>query len=1392
MYLIYDTETTGKALNFKADYTDTENWPRIVQIAWELHDAHGKLINAENHIIKPEGFKIPFAATQIHGISTERAEKEGKPLRWVLERFNADLQKTQLIAGHNIVGFDNNVTACEFYRLGIETNLLKIKTFDTMLNTIDFVALPGGRGGGFKYPSLSELHQKLFGTRFEDAHDAAYDVSANAKCFFELFKHELIAPLGEVAVESIVYQAPDLDNSNFKTKEETNTNIPTVGIATTLTAIPYVPLHVHSMYSVLQSTASIKKMIKFVKEIGCKGLAITDLSNLYGALEATNAVAGIEDFKLIIGTELFLAKDRKRTSFTKDDRDIRFPQLLIAKNQQGYQNLCKLSSIGYIEGGYEGCSRIDKELLLTNKEGIIALSGSTKSIIHSTIINQGEDAGEREFEWWLNHFGENFYVCIQRHGIEEEDYINPILLEWCKKYKVKYVAANESFYMKPEDADVHDVLLCVKEGEKKSTPIGKGREHRFGFTNKNFYIRKPEEMTKLFADIPEALTNTIEIADKCQTPVIKRKIMLPKFELPKGLSEDDYLRELTYQGAAKRYPAITPEIKERLDFELDVIKKMGFPGYFLIVQDFINKGREMGVAVGPGRGSAAGSAVAFCTGITNIDPIAYNLLFERFLNPERVSMPDIDVDFDDRGRQRVIEYVVAKYGKNQVAQIITYGAMKAKSAIKDAGRVLEYPLNETNQLAKLIPESPDITFEKAFAEVPELKNIYENDKTVRGDVLRTAVKLEGCVRNVGVHAAGVIIAPSDLLDCVPVTTAKDAELLVTQFEGKVIEEAGMLKMDFLGLKTLTIIQDAIALIEKNHGTKIDIDKIPFDDAKTFELYQKGLTVGTFQFESVGMQKYLRELKPTNIEDLIAMNALYRPGPLQYIPNYINRKHGREAVEYPHPLLENILKPTYGIMIYQEQVMQAAQIMAGYSLGGADLLRRAMGKKKPEEMAKQREIFVKGAKEVNGIPEAKALEVFAMMEQFAGYGFNRSHAAAYSVVAYQTAYLKANYTAEYMAAVLSNSMGNLDKISEFLDECKNLGVEVLVPDVNESEGSFTVNKQGAIRFGLAAIKGAGEAAIESIIDERKKNGNYNSIFDFIKRQNLRIINKRVLEALVYSGAFDCFADINRAQYFFEEAGSTGIEKLIRYATAKQAEKNTSQASLFGTNNGTVASVNAFKLPVCPPWSQTDQLQYEKEVIGIAISGHPLDAFKTLFKGRLKSISQIDDFREKEIEIGGIILDVNIRRDKNDNEFALFTVQDYSGNARIAVFKETFLKTKHLLNVNSAVYVRGKVKERWNSPGVYELFPDNIKLLADLQENIKKIILQVPIYAISQQLITEIEALAQQSKGKAMLYVNIFDDTEKIKLNMFSKKYKLDPTPDVLKAFSKFQGIEIVTA
>ncbi|GAB4398597.1 MAG: DNA polymerase III subunit alpha [Microscillaceae bacterium] len=1384
MYLIFDTETTGFPKNFEAPYTDLDNWPRMVQIAWQLHDGRGQLLQAENHIIFPEGYTIPYNAEKVHGISTQIAQEEGKPLAEVLTWLARDVARAEVLIGHN-VQFDLNVTGAEFLRAKVFSQLWDKQSYDTKSEaTAELCQLPGGKGGKFKWPTLTELHQKLFGEGFDDAHDAAYDVSATARCFFGLIAQKIAPTYDQTAPEAIRYEAPALDAANFvRRKESKGIQIPPEFRGKLDASLPFVHLHTHTQFSILQSTTPVKKVVAQAKAMGMEALAITDYGNMHAAFNAVSA--GFEEgIKIILGCEVFVAEDRHRKKFTKNEPDRRFSQVLLATDKASYHRLSKLCSLGYIEGYYAGYPRVDKALVAEHAEGLIALTGGLGGEIPSLILNVGEHAAEEAFVWWHQLFGENFYVSLQRHGLEEEERVNEVLLRLAAKYGVKPVVAHSSYYLRREDADAHDTLICVKDAEKKSTPIGRGRGHRFGILpNEEYYFKSPQEMNELFSDIPVALENIQEIVDKCQPYKLQRDILMPRFVVPEGFTDqDDYLRYLTYRGAEKKYVEITPDIRARLDLELEVIKNMGFPGYFLIVQDFINAAKDMGVFVGPGRGSAAGSAVAFCIGITNIDPIAYDLLFERFLNPERVSMPDIDIDFDDEGRQAAIDYVVEKYGKNQVAQIITYGTMAAKMAIKDVARVQELPIEDSNRLAKYVPEKPGTKLKDAYAEVPELREILRQDSK-EARILKEALVLEGSVRNTGIHAAGVIIAPDDLTQYIPVCTAKDAELLVTQFDGKVVESAGMLKMDFLGLKTLTILKDALRLIEKNHQIQIDLDTIPLEDEKTFALYQRGDTIGTFQFESEGMQMYLRKLKPTNIEDLIAMNALYRPGPLQFIPLYIDRKHGREIVEYPHPLLEPILKNTFGIMVYQEQIMQTAQILAGYTLGGADILRRAMGKKKKEEMDKQRQIFVKGAQEKNQIPEAKANEIFDVMAKFAEYGFNRSHSAAYSVVAYQTAFLKANYPAEYMAAVLTHNMGNIEKVTFFIEEAQRQQVPVLGPDINESEAAFTVNLQGQIRFGLAAIKGTGDAAISAIIEERSKGGRFLDIYDFTRRIDLRTVNKKSFESLAYAGAFDGFG-IDRAQYFATvDNHDNFIEKLIKYGNAFKKEKETASVSLFGGN--TAQEIARPLPPQSKPWTRLEKLTHEKFVVGFYISGHPLEQYRGALRTlKVCSLDALAPYERQGVKIAGIVTAKSVRYSKQGNPFTIFTLEDFKKSLEIPLFNQSHEAFSEDIQVNKLLLISGKVKKDFREEDKYTLEVEEVQDLEEMQEkHCQGLELYLDIDSITPGLIDTLFTMIQKYPGDKQLKIKVIDRKESLLTDLTSYQHRIQIDNGLLSALER---------
>ena len=1141
----------------------------------------------------------------------------------------------------------------------------------------------------------------------------------------------------------------------------------------------FVHLHVHTQYSLLDGASSIPAMLDKAKADGQKACAISDHGNMFGVFEFVKE-ANKRNLLPIVGCEFYMVEDRHRKNFTRQERDNRHHQLLLAKNPEGYKNLSKLCSLGYVEGLYSKWPRIDKELLLKYHEGLIATSCCLGAEIPQAIIHKGEEEAEKIFLWWLDLFGDDFYVELQRHfipnidgtGISQED-VNQVLLRFARKHGVKIICTNDSHYINREDSEPHDVLLCVNTAELKATPIGEGPGNRFGFYNDEFYFKTQSEMAELFSDIPEALDFTTELADKITPPKISRDILLPNFALPPGfVTEDDFLRHLAFEGAKRKYGEVTQSIVERLDFELAVIRNMGFAGYFLIVQDFIAAAKHLGVRVGPGRGSAAGSCVAYCTDITNIDPIGYNLLFERFLNPERVSMPDIDIDFDDAGRQQVIDYVINKYGKNQVAQIVTYGTMAARSAIRDVGRVLNLPLHEVDRIAKLVPATPGMTLKGAMDITPDLKAIY-NGEDLAAQTLKTAQALEGSVRHTGLHAAGVIIAPDDLLELIPVCTAKDAELWVTQFEGKYVESAGMLKMDFLGLKTLSIIDEACRNIKKRHGIQIDTDTVPLDDPKTFELFQEARTIGIFQFESAGMQKYLRDLKPTSIEDLIAMNALYRPGPMDFIPLFIDRKHGRKLVEYPHPLLEELLRPTYGIMVYQEQIMQTAQIIGGFSLGAADNLRRAMGKKNMEEMEKQKRVFVEGAAE-RDIEEKKATEIYDIMKEFAKYGFNRSHSAAYSVLAYQTAYLKAHYPAEYMAAVLTHNKNDIKQVNFFLRECRSLGVELLSPDLNESDLNFTVNKAGAIRFALSAVKGVGSAAVESVLEERSGSGPYKSIFDLTRRSNLRSINKKCVEALAEAGAFDSFG-LHRAQYFQSHGdGPNLLESAIKHGNAYQQSVSASQNSLFGSLADSMDMVDP-QVPEATPWTLPYQLLKEKEVTGIYLSGHPLDDYTMELDCFTScSISEAAKVTQGTLSLGGMIAKVQHRTTKKGTRFGSFALEDYSGEMELSLFGEDYLKFKHFLDQEGTpVFLTGRFQPRFRSDDTMEFKVVHMMLLENVRdERAKRITVHIPLSGITEDLLSGLNEICASHPGKYGLSVKVLDEIGRYSIDFSSSKYRVE--------------------
>ena len=1438
MYLIFDTETTGLPKRWNVPITDIDNWPRCIQIAWQLHNEMGNCIGHQDYLIIPDGFNIPYEAEKIHGISTQLAKNQGLPLQEVLERFNEDLAKAKFIVGQNL-GFDINIMGCEFYRLGMESPLEKITVLDTCTeDTARLCQLPGGRGGKYKLPTLTELHAYLFGEPFAEAHNAAADVEATARCFFELIRigqfttTQLQAPkdyhLKFKEYNPDVINPIGLKHKNLKeASEQLKQQLSVSDIDVTITdeatfkldTVPFAHLHNHSQFSILQSTSSIDKLVSKAGKFGMPAVALTDIGNMMGAFNFVSAVfkynekvekanENLEEnkkpqqkIKGIVGCVFNICENHK----DRTHKDNGFQMVLLAKNKQGYHNLAKMASIAYTEGFYY-VPRIDKAVLQHYKDNIIVLSGDLQGEISSKILSIGEQQAEEALLWWQDTFKDDFYIELIRHNQENENHVNKVLIKFSKKHNIKVVATNTTYYIDKEDAEAHDILLCVKDNEKKETPKGRGRGYRFGLPNEEYYFKSPDEMKSLFKDIPEAIQNVQEIVDKIEPFRLAREVLLPKFEIPNEFKnpkdiedggkrgENNYLKYLTYLGAKERYPKMDTTIKERIDFELSIIEKTGYPGYFLIVQDFIKEARKMGVSVGPGRGSAAGSVVAYCLTITNIDPIKYDLLFERFLNPERVSLPDIDIDFDDEGRQKVINYVIDKYGANQVAQIITYGTMAAKSAVRDTARVLDLPLQDADRLAKMIP---GIKLQNIFGDddkskakrgslktdekesVKELIALAESN-TPEAQTLNQAKAIEGSVRNTGVHACGIIISPENISNLVPVARAKDSDMYVTQFDNHVVESAGLLKMDFLGLKTLTLIKDVVKIVKALHNKDLNPDDFPLDDKKTFELFQRGDTVGVFQYESAGMQKNLKALKPTEFADLIAMNALYRPGPMDYIPLFIQRKHGEEAIKYDLPEMEEYLKETYGVTVYQEQVMLLSQKIANFTKGQADQLRKGMGKKILSILNELKPKFIEGGIS-NGHPEEILEKIWSDWEKFAAYAFNKSHSTCYAYIAYQTAYLKAHYPAEFMAACLSNNMNDIKQISFFMEACKRSGLKVLGPDINESFLKFSVNKQGAIRFGMGAIKGVGAKAVKNIIKERKAHGNFKSIFDVAKRIDLRAANKKVFDGLVLAGAFDSFTNVNRSQYFaLDDKNQTFIERAMRFGNKYQENKNAAQVSLFGETSE--VQFEEPKFPECEPWGMMEKLAKEKEVVGIYISGHPLDDYKlemtNFCNASVGVFNHPDTLIGKELSVGGIVTDVKHRISKNGKGWASFVLEDYTNSFEFRIFGEEYLKFKHFLIINSFLHCKIRVDKGWQEGDTRLRFND-IKMLQDVMEKMtNKIIISLEINQIDKAFIDELKKLIKANKGDKHLSFRVVDTKEKIKVNMHSQNFKLKLTKELL--------------
>lgn len=1407
MFLIFDTETTGLPKKWKAPLSDFDNWPRMVQLAWQCHDLEGNFLFAKNHVIIPEGYTIPDDVVEVHGISTEIANEKGIPLKDALIDFVEDVKKAKIIIGHN-VEFDINIVGSELLRCEMQEIMTSAPRFCTKIESTEFCAIRS-KSGGIKSPTLTELHLKLFNNPFPEAHNAAADVEATSRCFLELIRvggtnHESLK-ISKEELKAFLKNNPDIiepagiEYESFKINEFSTISLEDeeqkiIDAISNSEEQGFVHLHVHSQYSILDGAATTAQIANKAKADGMPAVALTDHGGMFGIKEF-HVSCKKNGIKPIIGVEAYVAR---RGRFQKDEKiDSSGHHLIIlAKNYKGYQNLLKLTSLANTEGFYYK-PRIDKELLEKYNDGLIVSSACLGGEVAQHIMNGNFDKAKETIKWYKSIFGEDYYLEIMRHKNddprlkvdvwENQVKVNKVIRELAEELNVKIIATNDTHFIDPEDAEAHDVLVCLSTGRDFDDPT------RMRYTRQEWF-KTTKEMNELFADVPEALANTLEIANKVEAFELDSKPIMPDFPLPEGFeSEADFLRHLTISGAKKRYGDPIPETHlERINFELDTIINMGFPGYFLITQDFINWAKNNGVLVGPGRGSAAGSAVAYCTGITNIDPIEYDLLFERFLNPDRISMPDVDIDFDDDGRQLVLDYVTEKYGRDKVAHICTFGTMATKSSIKDVARVLKLDLSESNRIAKLVPEAPKMSFQKAYKEEPLLLEEKKSSNPLIAQTIQLAEKLEGSVRQTGVHACGVLIGRNPLDEHIPVMPTKGEELLTTQYDGRFVEDIGLLKMDFLGLKTLSIIKDVLANIKLSKGIDIDINNIELTDQETFNLFSRGETTAIFQFESPGMKKHLRALQPNRFEDLVAMNALYRPGPMEYIPSFIARKHGKEQIVYDHPMMEPYLDDTYGITVYQEQVMLQSRALGGFTRGDSDTLRKAMGKKKKDMMDKLKvkftegclssNEFIEGCKPVKKEPEKLIEKIWSDWEAFASYAFNKSHSVCYAYIAYQTGYLKAHYPAEFMAGVLSRNLSDITKITSFMEECRNMGMEVLGPDVNESYRQFTVNKNGAIRFGMAGIKGVGAGAVEAIIQEREKNGPFKDIYDFIERNNLSQVNKKNLEALATAGALDNLDNITRGQYFAkDDKESTFIENLVRYGNKYQTDQNSNQISLFGES--AMIEITKPPIPTNDDWQKLEKLKKEKEIIGIYLSAHPLDDFKleidNFCNTTLTEFGDINNLRGKDVTVAGIVTEVKHAISKTGKPFGFLTIQDYTDSYRLALFGKDYENFRKYCYMDYPLLLKGKVQPRPYNDQELEFKIKTMMMLSQVREEmVNNLQLTIPLSKINQQLINEIKINALAKKGKVNLKFKIVDLEENIGIELFSRTERIDVTNDLI--------------
>ncbi len=1446
MFLVFDTETTGLPKNWKAPITDTNNWPRMVQLAWQCHDIEGNFLFAKNHVITPDGYTIPEDVVAVHGITTEIAHEKGIPLKDALLDFMEDVKKSKFIIGHNI-SFDINIVGCELVRCEMEEAISSAPSLCTMLESKVYCDLR--RNGQLKNPTLTELHIKLFTVPFDEAHNAAADVESTTRCFLELVRvggisaqrlqmtaaqieafrinnPDMIQPAG---VEFESFKVDTLDHISIEEEEEKLRQA-----AKTAGKVPFVHLHVHTQYSILDGANKTGDIANKAKEDEMPALAITDHGGMFGVKEFHVACtkAGI---KPIIGVEAYVA--RRGIASKEDKTDASGHHIiLLAKNETGYVNLLKMTSIAYTDGMYYK-PRIDKELLEKYHEGVIASSACLGGEVSQHIMAGNLDKAKETILWYKGVFGEDYYLEVMRHPTddpmlrqnvyENQVKVNKVILELGKELGVKVIATNDTHFTNAEDAEAHDLLVCLSTGRDYDDPT------RMRYTKQEWF-KTTQEMNQLFADIPEVLQNTLEIANKVEAFKLDSPPIMPPYEIPEefGTIEDykekfteeqlieeftkesydrigdyekviqikleaDYLEHLTFEGAAERYGEVLEDhVKERLDFELNTIKTMGFPGYFLIVQDFINWAKNNGVLVGPGRGSAAGAAVAYCVKITDVDPIKYDLLFERFLNPDRISMPDVDIDFDDDGRQEVLDYVTHKYGQDKVAHICTFGTMATKSSIKDVARVLKLDLSEANRLAKMVPEAPKMNFKKAFKEVPDLEMEKNSPNPLIAKTMRFAEALEGAVRQTGVHACGVLIGKNPLNQHLPVMPTKGEELLTTQYDGRFVEDIGLLKMDFLGLKTLSIFKEVLGNVKLSKGIDVDLAKISLEDEKTFQLFGNGETTAVFQFESPGMKKHLKALQPNRFEDLVAMNALYRPGPMEYIPSFIARKHGREEIEYDHPMMEPYLKDTYGITVYQEQVMLQSRALGGFTRGDSDSLRKAMGKKIIAMMDKLKvkfkdgclgsEEFMKGCEGKKLAPPDLIDKIWKDWEAFASYAFNKSHSVCYAYVAYQSGYLKAHYPAEFMAGVLSRNLSDITKITTFMEECKRMGMDVLGPDVNESYRKFTVNKEGAIRFGMAGVKGVGAGAVEEIIRVREKDGPYKDIFDFVERVNLQTVNKKNLEALAAAGGFDGFPEFHRAQYFTCLPGehTTFIENLGRYGNLYQSDKATAANSLFGSA-GASAAITKPLAPVCEEFSILEKLAREKDLIGIYLSAHPLDVYKLEINHfcttNLSDLEDLEKLKGRDVTVGGMVVASRSGMTKKGNPYGIMTLEDYSGSYEFAFFGRDYPDYAKYLIEGYYIMIRAKIQEKqWSNDGELEVKVNKIEMLDGVRESkVSGVNISIPLQSIDEELITEFAALTQDNEGGVTVRFSIYDKEDALNRAQFlSRTSKIKLTDELI--------------